>query len=261
MAAFRDFITTIRFQPNPNQNLDRSLPASLAGGDPNAGRNTFLNEQYTRGLSCNTCHTANPGPGSNRTIIPATALREAQAFKVPQLRNLYQKANLNTTSGAQSIGGFGFVHDGSESTLFNFLSRPVFQKFATDTVRKRNLSAFLLAFDTGTAPAVGYGRTLTAANVNDATVTQDWTLLQNQAAAGNIDLIVKGTIDGQRHGLLYRPSSGDYLPDRTGAAPFTQGQLQAKIMAGDTLTIMGVPPGSGTRMGIDRNLDGKLDGD
>jgi hypothetical protein len=37
--------------------------------------------------------------------------------------------------------------------------------------------------------------------------------------------------------------------------------LREKILLGDTLTIMGVPPGSGRRMGIDRDIDGILDGD
>jgi hypothetical protein len=35
----------------------------------------------------------------------------------------------------------------------------------------------------------------------------------------------------------------------------------AKIQAGDNLTFMGVPPGSGYRMGIDHDVDGVLDGD
>src|SRR5262249_1604791 len=34
-----------------------------------------------------------------------------------------------------------------------------------------------------------------------------------------------------------------------------------KIQNGDRLSIMGVPPGSGIRMGIDRDEDGLLDGD
>src|ERR1035437_3099582 len=37
--------------------------------------------------------------------------------------------------------------------------------------------------------------------------------------------------------------------------------IASMIQAGDTLSFMGVPPGSGQRMGIDRNLDGILDGD
>jgi YVTN family beta-propeller protein len=259
MEAYRDFINTIRFQPNPNQNLDRTLPASFAGGDPIAGRNTFLNEQFVSGVTCNLCHTANPGPGSARIIIPGGILQEPQDFKIPHLRNIYQKLNFNNRPGDSSIGGFGLLHDGSDPTVEVFLSKPVFGSFSTDLVRKRNLSAFLQCFDTGMAPAVGYTRTITADNVDDT--DGDWTLLENQAGAGNIDLVVKGTIDGEIHGLLYRPASQDYLADQTGLGPFTRAQLREKIQAGDVLSVMGVAPGSGTRMGIDRNLNGILDGD
>ncbi|HEX5735088.1 MAG TPA: beta-propeller fold lactonase family protein [Blastocatellia bacterium] len=261
MTAYRDFINTIQFQPNPNQNLDRTLPATIAGGNPSAGRNTFLNEPFASNITCNTCHTANPGPGSNRVIIPASVLQENQAFKVPQLRNVYQKLSFNNAGGATTVGGFGILHDGSVPSLFAFLSNPVFQNFSNDTVRKTNLTAFLLCFDTGMAPAVGYARTVTAANVNNTAVTNDWTLLEGQAVAGNIDLIVKGTVNGQRMGLLYRPASNDYQTDRTGVGPFTRTQLRNGVTVGDVLTPMGVPRGSGTRMGIDRNLDGVLDGD
>jgi hypothetical protein len=41
----------------------------------------------------------------------------------------------------------------------------------------------------------------------------------------------------------------------------TRAQLRSRILAGDTLTIMGVPNGSGARIGIDRNVNGILDGD
>jgi hypothetical protein len=39
MTAFTNFINTIAYQPNPNQNLDRTLPATLALPDySNAGQ-------------------------------------------------------------------------------------------------------------------------------------------------------------------------------------------------------------------------------
>lgn len=41
----------------------------------------------------------------------------------------------------------------------------------------------------------------------------------------------------------------------------TKAQLGSKVSDGDTLTLMGVPPGSGMRMALDRNEDGVLDGD
>jgi YVTN family beta-propeller protein len=261
MNAYLAFATNITFQPNPNQNLDRTYPTNFAGGNAVAGRNTYMTEFYVPGLTCNTCHAANPGPGSNRQLIAAAALQESQPFKVPQLRAIYQKLNFSNKPGAGSVGGFGITHDGTDPTLTNFLSRPVFGVFSTDAVRKANLNAFVQCFDTGTAPAVGYTRTLAAANVNTSTISNEWTLLESQAAAANVDLIVKGTIDGQFHGLLYQPGSANYRVDSTNTTPLTRAQLKTKILAGDTLSIVGVPPGSGTRMALDRNLDGVLDGD
>jgi hypothetical protein len=188
-------------------------------------------------------------------------LRESQDFKVPQLRNIYQKMNFTNGAGAVSVGGFGLTHEGTDPTLQFFLSRPVFVNILGNTKTKNDLAAFVLSFDTGIAPAVGYSRTLTSANVATSSVTNDWLLLENQASVRNIDLIVKGTIDGQRHGLLYQTNTGTYRVDTTTLAALTHAQLYAKILAGDKLTIMGVPLGAGLRMGIDRDGDGILDGD
>jgi hypothetical protein len=77
----------------------------------------------------------------------------------------------------------------------------------------------------------------------------------------NINLVIKGNVDGQRRGYLFQPASQNYRADRQLLAPVTRASLVAKVMAGATITIMGVPPGTGMRMGIDRNLDGVLDGD
>ena len=102
---------------------------------------------------------------------------------------------------------------------------------------------------------------MTAANVASGTVHNDLALLAAQAVAGNIDVVVKGMIGGQVHGLLYVPSANNFTSDKTGLGPFTLAQLGSSILNGDTLTFMGVPPGSGVRMGIDRDLNGILDGD
>ena len=153
------------------------------------------------------------------------------------------------------------------------LSAPRFRILTNNSVVKSNLMAMLLCFDTGTAPAVGYSRTITSSNVNSASVSNDWALLERQASVPfrdafilsgsitNISLIAKGTLDGQRRGLIYQPATGDYLTDKTGVGPFTRAELVSKLLAGDTLTFMGVPLGSGRRIGIDRVGLGNLDGD
>ena len=60
-------------------------------------------------------------------------------------------------------------------------------------------------------------------------------------AAGNVDLIVRGTLGGQLHGLLYQPATNNYLTDKTGLGPFTQAQLMLLTKRGDTVSIMASP--------------------
>lgn len=261
MQAYRAFVNTIVFQPNPNQNIDRTLPTSFAGGDPIAGRNAFLNTNYqgsgSLGLKCNTCHVV--PTGTDRSITPAQALQEPQSFKVPHLRNIYQKMRFTNAPGAQSLLGFGLVHDGMDPSLFAFLSRPVFGAFANDAVVKRNVSAFVQCFDTGTAPAVGYSKTVNGNNYN--TLSSEWTMLESQAAAGNIDLVVRSVRLGVVRNFVYQPGSGNYRPHKQSLPAVARANIVADILNAGVATVMGVPPGSGVRLGIDRNLDGILDGD
>jgi YVTN family beta-propeller protein len=260
MAAFRDFINTVAFPGgNPNRGIDNSLPASLGAGNPSAGQNTYQNEPFTGSVTCNSCH-ALASAGTNRLIFPGSVLAEPQAMKVSQLRNLFTRVGFNRGVGAQSVLGFGYTHDGALATLFEFLSQPVFGSFAGDTTRKNNLVAFLLCFDTGVHPAIGYSRTVTSANVGQASVASELTLLESLAAAGTIDLIGKGTVNGQVHGLLYQPGTSSYAADQSGLGPFTRSQLASLVTAGDRITWMAVPRGAGRRMGIDRDENGVLDG-
>jgi YVTN family beta-propeller protein len=245
MGLFTLFTNTIQYLPNPNQNLDRSLPSSFRGGNPIAGQNDFLTveeSQFGTGnlTTCNFCHTANPGPGTNRAIIGQD---KPQPLKTPQLRNVYQKQLFNRF-GNVSVDGFGMDHDGSVSTFLDFFASATFAGYTS--TQKKDMAAYMLCFDTGTAPAVGYTITLTSQNVSSQQNQSDWATLQQQALAANIDLIGEGTINGQLHGLLFQPSSGNYVADTSALGPFTQSQLQSLIQAGDTLSFMGVYPGTGS---------------
>jgi len=268
MAAFTNFINTIAYQPNPNLNLDGTFPASLPlpdirrSGDPSAGLDTFLNTVTDiDGEPCQFCHTANPGIGTNGLIDPARPQPSGQPLKHSQLRNMYQKTNVDFKPGAVSVNGFGFIRDGSSTGMFDFFGGAVFAPMKDNTTEKADLEAYMLCFDTGTAPAVGYSRTLTSVSINTTSAQTDWATLQSQASVGTIDLIANGTINQQLTGLLYLPGAGMYETDTTGVGPFTQAQLTTYIQNGDTLTIMGVPPGSGVRMALDQHLDGVLNGD
>ena len=238
LSIYTTFINSILYLPNPYENLDRTLPTSLAGGNPVLGEIDFMTVKGTGfGRTCNSCHSANPGPGTNRQILPGFL---PQPLKTPHLRNVYQKL-LYTRHNTMSIDGFGMEHDGNISIPADLLSQKNFNGYTSQ--QKTDMTSYLLCFDTGTAPAVGYTITLTSANVNNQQEQSDWSTLQSQAAT-NIDLIARGTIQGQVHGLLYQSGIGTYLSDDN--AQYTQAQLQTFILNGDTLSFEGVYPGTGT---------------
>jgi hypothetical protein len=108
---------------------------------------------------------------------------------------------------------------------------------------------------------VGYSVTV---HSNDVSViaTNEWALLEQQAQRlTNIDLVVKGIVDGEWRGFIYQPGLGTYRPDQQLLPALTKAALISKVQSGGLITLIGVPPGLGTRLGIDRDLDGVLDGD
>lgn len=281
MDAFADFILRVMLPPNPIRNLDNSLTA-----DQQAGSNFFFNT-FSDGVAsplidgftsfkCNGCHTINPASGFFGADGIMSFENEPQLVKIPHLRNLYQKIGMfgmadtsfflpgdNGNKGDQ-IRGFGFLHDGSVDTLFRFVRADVFDTqggsfgFQNDTER-RQVEQFLLASPTDLAPIVGQQITLT--NANGAAVDARIDLLIARAAAGDCDLIVKGAIDGEARGWL-RQAGGLFKSDKTAESDISDAALRLLVNgAGEALTYTAVPPGSGTRMGIDRDLDGTLDGD
>jgi len=151
--------------------------------------------------------------------------------------------------------GFGFIHDGSIS-LTEFLAAPV---FTSTTQQERDLFAFLLAFPTESAPAVGRQVTADAGNKNSTGVTSTINTLIAQVGASRCDLVVKGVIGGTAKGWVYDPSVGKFVPDSLLDPMLTESDLRASIGSGDALTYTGVPPGAGVRLGIDRDRDGWLD--
>ena len=259
MAAFTAFTQMLTYPPNPLQNLDRTFPNPAAGPSAERGRQLFNNGALDGGLlSCNACHSTSPGfqSGTNNLIIPGLLLQESQDFKVPQLRGLYQKLGLRNSAGEQ-LSGFGFIHDGSVDTLLDFLRLPVFT-FKSDNDR-RDVEAFVLAFDSGLAPAVGLQVTINGDKLSPA-IAERINLLMAQANGGNCDLIVKGIYGGARRGFLY-VGDGMFQPDRRSASPLTWQALVQAAETGSELTFTGVPVAYGRRLGIDRNNDGNLDGD
>jgi hypothetical protein len=162
MQAFTDFILQVTYPPNPIRNLDNQLtPFQQAG-------KAFFNNKLPSGQeipsdtfhTCNTCHVVDPDanraagvakPGFFGSDGRYSFESETQTFKVPHLRNLYQKVGMfgmadtfpnfaalpnpaalvpllaflpapfnDTNHQGDQVRGFGFLHDGSVDTVFRF---------------------------------------------------------------------------------------------------------------------------------------------
>lgn len=259
MDDFAAFMSSIALPPNPNQLLDRTYASTPAGTSAQEGFTFFTSTFFIPGLQCQTCHSL--PSGSNGLIVPGALLQEPQDVKVPHLRNAYTRQGRKPVNG-MSVSGFGLLHDGSINSEFDLLGLPVFQNLSTQTNNKLKLQAFVLAMDTGTAPTVGYSVTVDATNVNDPQVTADLVLLEQQALFTNCDLVAHGEFRGRHHGFVRVFPGNAFRSDSAALGSFDLPQLKAEIAAGNgALTFMGVPVGSGTRIGVDRDVDGVLDAD
>jgi YVTN family beta-propeller protein len=283
MQAYTDFILQVTYPPNPIRALDNSLTFA-----EQAGRNFFKGPISDTLQNCDGCHrllpTANASsaaPGFFGSDGRYSFEGESQHLKIPHLRNMYQKVGMfgmpavsffnpgdNGFKGDQ-IRGFGFIHDGSVDTLFRFHNAIVFNQSpanptgipagpAGDPLR-RQIEAFMMAFDSNLAPIVGQQVTRTSTNAGATNPRID--LLVARANAGECDLVAKGRLAGVDRGAVYI-GGGDFLTDRVADPPIVDATLRALAStSGQEITYTCVPPGSGVRLGIDRDDDGFADRD
>lgn len=319
MTDFTNFILQVSYPPNPIRNLDDSLtPTQQAGAAFYFNNSNGTQLPSDRFHNCNGCHTldrtgntgASPHPGFFGTSGRLAFENESQIFKVPHLRNMYQKVGMYASSldqvhavaslipplnpAADAVKGFGYQHDGATATIEHFLSAFVFVQttvpvnfagvnnippnpfgiplFANpaDPLNpangistaglglRRAMASYVLAFDTNMRPIVGQQTTLTSANGAD--VAARLALFEAQATAGNCDLVVRGNIGWRDAGFVY--ANGMFQADTTFLPPLTDAQLRGLVgRFTEALTFTCAPPGSGYRMGIDRDGDGYADAD
>ncbi len=259
MQAFSDFLTTIKYPPNPNRNVDNTLKTALGDGNPALGLDLFVTRRFDGGaLTCVQCHTL--ATGTNGQITPAGVMNSAQSMKVAQLRNMFDKAGFLRTSSNNNLG-FGFTHDGSVDTLVNFLTNPVFQfsPGGAGMQERRDIAAFLLSFSIDTHAGVGVQVTLDGVNNNDAAAVNLINQMVSLANTNAVGLVVKGIQAGAPRG--YRYGGANLFQADAAGQTISLAALRAAATTGNELTWTLVPAGSQTRIGIDRDLDGALDYD
>ncbi|HEY9421516.1 MAG TPA: beta-propeller fold lactonase family protein, partial [Thermoanaerobaculia bacterium] len=236
MEAFAAFILQVTYPPNPVRMLSNRLTP-----DEEAGRDFFVNNvsDFTNQGSCASCHimdrNANAqygvaAPGFFGTDGRYTTDGGVEVLKTPHLRNMYQKVGMfgipshpfmpgsNAFLGDQ-VRGFGFNHDGSIPTMFDFNNATTdgqgfnqspatpggFLPGPAGDLQKRQVELFQLAFDSNLAPIVGQQTTLSRRN--GAAVGERIDLLIERARAGECDLVAKSGSNRVEKGYFYDVAS------------------------------------------------------
>ena len=254
MQAFTDFVMQLAMPPNPVRALDNSLTEQES-----AGRNFYMNFPSTLLGSCDNCHRLRPLEGQFGTngLMTFEGGRITENFKIPQLRNMYTKVGMFGFSGDNSaatglqIRGFGFSHDGAVDTLENFLRDPVFIFPPPADVTRRQVAAFVLAFDTNLLPIVG--QQVTWRPGTSSAIEDRLSLLRNQALIRtprpSCDLIARITANGVAHSALLQLDGNWAFKD---GSIRNEAQLKELASVAQPITFTCVPPGTGQRVALNR---------
>ena len=266
MDAFAKFVLELTYPPNPIANLDNSLTTAQA-----QGMQIYNNVTSDNITQCNGCHVLNRPQGRFGTdgtqAIEGAGVDED--FKIPHLRNMYTKVGMfarNTqVRTAPNLGdqirGFGYDNSGAAGSVFDFLSSPVFTLNDADT---RLVEQFVLAYPSDMNPIVGQQVTVTPANATRTDVRNRLNLLVARALVTapvrECEVVAKAVIGSRQMGWVMN-SSQSFVPDSSASPAVSLTTLLGQASAAAApITFTCVPPGNGTRVGVDRDVDNILDG-
>lgn len=252
--SLQSYLNTVRHHPNPNRLLDGALPLTFRGGNPRQGKALF-------DIHINHCGVCHAGPiGSNNNIDDLRNFGGIQSIKTPPLQTTYQRALLDTRAGATNVSGFGLGHDGTVGNQF----LPTVHFYELDELVGQDftdVTSYVLCFDSGTHPAVGWNRTVTTTNCVDPTFLAALSTLQAQASFTNrCSLVAHGFLRGRVRHFQFDPRIQAYIPDRAADPALSGAELLGSMADDDSLNFLVGLPSQGALLGIDRNQDGAADG-
>ncbi|MCB1206163.1 MAG: hypothetical protein KDN18_18020 [Verrucomicrobiae bacterium] len=224
-ADLETYLFSLRHHPNPYRNLDDSLPTNIRGGNPVAGEAAFqLHNNH-----CSLCHAGTRGSDNNIDDLRLTDTRDH--VKSPPLQTTYQRFGFDGSPGGVNVSGYGMNRNGTGSRL---PTAHFYELETLTTTERRDVAAFVLAFGTGTPAAVGQSRTFTAANRTEPLLLEDLSVLEAQAALGNIDLVVEGISGSGTISRRYDPGSGLY--EENPLPGLTRSSLLGSLDVGEAIT-------------------------
>ena len=264
MQAFTDFAMRVNYPPNPIRQLDNGLVGIEIDGQ-RLYNNGVVRIQTGLREVCAQCHPIDPAAGTfgTRGLSANNSQAGEKNVKIPHFRDQYQKVGMfgwgfqSPAATGPQVRGFSFNHNGATSSNFIIadLGMPQNDLLA--------LRAFLYAFPTESPPVLG--QQVTLASNRGAATTARIDLLEQRGKVDSpvpeCDLVVSGVVANvARSWSMDR--GGMFFPDRSAEPAVDRATVEAMVSGpNDFLTFMCAPWGSGTRIGVDRDLDGVLNGD
>ena len=241
MQAFTDFVLTITYPPNPNRSTTpEHEPAEArlsSAADRRASTATAASARSGDGQFGTSGFSTFEGDADVQGPAPPERYTKVGMFGRPRMRRAAAGPRLRLPARRQHRHGPPL---------------PRRERLPGQT-EQADLERFVMVFDSDLNPIVGQQVTLTATTA--AAVTGRLNLMMTRDDALECEVVVKGTIGGEARGG-HRLSDGTFQMDRAGDVRTDVDLRALATTPGQELTYTCVPPGSGVRMGVDRDEDG-----
>jgi DNA-binding beta-propeller fold protein YncE len=261
------YIKRLAYHANPLEEFERVFTPLQA-----KGAHLFMTKPVFQGLACVGCHQLPFGTSGEvtKSHIPG----QFAYADVAQLRGLAEKYSpplpIGGAFGTRTELGAGYSHGGAYPSLQALLlgpdpDQPSQQAFPLTPAEADALAAFLLAFDSGLAPATACQFTVDA-NTAGSTAPKELARLLRQARKGDCDVIARlgpTLVQGTKvwPSLSYDPELDLFLWPSLSLPACSPQALLSMAESTTPVTFFGVPRLMGRSMAIDRDMDRALDFD
>lgn len=269
MEAYRDFVFSIAYPPNPEQPIARTFSGAIGdtanettGSGAKRGLKLFHMRRLGRndanggvcgGRSCVQCHWLPEGSNNKITLSAANVTDpgnrqplETAAFRMIRQKERTLEKNGSTTS-AVLTGIFGLAHEGTADSINSFVENGFSGDFDPDEFP--DLKQFVRELDPGVGPLVGRSYTITSASASSSRTAALFTLFETQAGLVNHGFAIQARINGVQRGFWYDLTvEPPVFREEPSTATFTRGTLLALLSAStDVLVVHATPLGSERR--------------